>query len=316
LNPTHLALLTAGVVLTWVGAEALVRGSVRLALHWGVSPLIIGLTVVAFGTSSPEAVVSFMASARGVGGIALGNVLGSNIANVGLILGIIACVAPLSITWTRLRENVWVMLSVSVVAALLLWVGWMGRLAGLLFLAAQAGLIAHYVRLARSERRGRAAIHEVVPEVDPQSSQWVSMGLVVAGLGLLILGAQWLVQGAEAIAMALGIPEAVVGATMVAVGTSLPELAASVAAVLRGQEELGLGNVLGSNTMNLLFVLGGSSVISPLSLSHSRDTLVLAVMLGYALLLTLLLRTRPRLGRVEGILLLALYGLFAARVYF
>jgi cation:H+ antiporter len=308
--------LFAGVVMTWAGAELLVRGSVRLALHWGISPLIIGLTIVALGTSSPEAVVSFLAAGRGVGGIALGNVLGSNIANVGLILGLVAFLHPLPVQRSRLKLDVVVMVGVSLVAATLLWLGWMGRVAGLAFLWLQCILFVYYARVARRERRLDRVPSDQIPNVDPMGSMVISWLLVVVGLLLLVLGAQWLVRGAQSIALALGIPHAVVGATMVAVGTSLPELAASVTAVLKGQHELGLGNVIGSNTMNLLFVLGGASVISPMGLEGSRDTAVLAAMLAFAIALALVLALRPRIGRREGGMLLLGYAAFAAVVYF
>ncbi len=316
MESSDLFYLLAGVVATWWGAESLVRGAVRLALYLGISPLIVGLTVVAFGTSSPEAVVSFLASARGVGGIALGNVLGSNIANVGLILGIATLLRPMRVEWNRLRSDVYVMLSVSLVAGTLLVLGWMGHVAGWIFLAVQVGLLCSYARAARRERSADDPRSSGVEEIPSSGSLPLAVAMVVGGLILLVLGAKWLVYGAENIALALGISEAVIGATMVAVGTSLPELAASVAAVLKGQHELGLGNVVGSNTMNLLFVLGGSSAITPLRLAGREEGWVLGTMLAFAGMLWVVLARRPQIGRREGALLLVLYFGFAARIYF
>lgn len=306
--------LVAGVLGTWWGAELLVRGAVRLALHWGVSPMVVGLTVVAFGTSSPEAVVSFVAAGRGAAEIAVGNVLGSNVANIGLILGTVSLLHPIRVNWRDVRSDVHLMLLFSFVVSALLLVGWLGRLAGVAMLSCQVGLLWSYARVTR--RATAVADPEVrAAQKDAQGPVFLPLVQVVAGLVLLGLGANWLVQGAEAAALALGIPEAVVGATMVAVGTSLPELAASIAAVVRGQHDIGIGNLVGSNIMNLLFVLGGAAVLAPGNLQGDQARTVVAIMLLFALALWALLARRPHVGRLEGCLLLGAYVAFAVRSY-
>lgn len=294
------------------------RGSVRLALRAGLAPLVVGLTVVALGTSAPEAVVSIVAAAEGSSGIALGNVLGSNIANIGLILGIITLLHPLRSPWRRLKRDYFVMLATSFAAAALILGGVVPRWGGFVLLAAQLLLLAGYVRSARKGDDPHAEeLLAEVGEVEVEAQGGILWPLVQAaiGLGLLVVGARVLVGAAVAIATALGIPEEIVGVTMVAVGTSLPELAASVVAVLRGHHDIGLGNILGSNVMNLLFVLGGASAIAPIEVHEAVLTGPLPWMIGYALVLGIMLRTHDRISRGEGALLLGSYLVFCWMSY-
>jgi len=302
--------LGAGLLLCWAGAELLVRGAVKLAIGLGVRPLVVGLTVVALGTSAPEAVVSFLA-ARGPGGdLAVGNVLGSNIANIALVLGALACLRPIQANWVDLRRDLWLLLGVTFGALLLaMTASSVARWEGLLMLG---GLVAYFwtsVRVGRSAGGPQAGI--VAPRVGP--------ALLIAGVGLLLLlfGAQRFLDAAVELATSFGLPPAAVGATILAVGTSLPEFAASVVAIARGHHEIGIGNLVGSNVVNLLFVMGGVAALRGGGLAVEGDgrTLLLPATMAVTLLLLVLVRVRPRLGRGEGLLLLLLYTLFALRSY-
>ncbi len=247
------------------GAEALVRGASRLAAAVGISPLVIGLTVVAFGTSVPELAVSVRAGYFGQADVALGNVVGSNICNVLLILGAAAAVAPLAISARLVRFDVWVMIGVSLILLMLVMDGRVGRVDSLLLLA---GAVAYTAWLIYESRKRDAHRPETAPSGEDPARKitrhnWlINVGLVLLGLVLLTVGAQWLVNGAVTFARALGISELIVGLTIVAVGTSLPELATSVVAAARGQRDIAVGNVVGSNIFNILVVLGLSAAVS------------------------------------------------------
>jgi cation:H+ antiporter len=247
-----------------LGAEALVRGASRLAAAMGVSPLIVGLTVVAFGTSSPELAVSVIASLKGQGDIAVGNVVGSNIFNVLLILGLSAAVAPLTVASQIVRLDVPLMILVSLLTLGFSWdrviAPWEG---GVLF----CGILAYVVFLIYTARRERDKAQEFEREFGKPKAfgvwSWI-WNLVLVGIGLAMLGvgSRWLVEGAVAIARSLGVSELVIGLTIVAAGTSLPELATSVVASLRGERDISVGNIVGSNIFNLLAVLGAAAWVS------------------------------------------------------
>ncbi|WP_460035822.1 calcium/sodium antiporter [Methylothermus subterraneus] len=264
-----------GLVLLTSGAEALVRGAARLAAALGVSPLIVGLTVVAFGTSSPELAVSVIASLNGQGDIAVGNVVGSNIFNVLFILGLSAAVAPLTVALQIIRWDVPLMILVS----LLMWVfGWDRVIApwegGVLF----AGILAYVAFLAYKARRERDQAQEFEREFGPPAAFGFGAGLwnlalVGVGLAMLGVGSRGLVEGAAAIARSLGVSELVIGLTVVAAGTSLPELATSVVASLRGERDISVGNIVGSNIFNILAVLGASALVSAQGLKVSEQAL-------------------------------------------
>ena len=311
MDANTLIILFLGVLGTWLGAEFLVRGSSRLAMAFGVRPLVVGLTVVAFGTSSPEAVVSFVAATKGASGIALGNVLGSNIANVGLILGAVALLHPLRVKWTEVRIDVAFMVGVSVLAAALAYLDLLARPAGIGLLTLLVVSMIWWVRGGH-----RPPMVETTEEPVASVHRGWAVLQALLGLAILVVGANLLVTAAENIARAFGIPDELIGATMVAVGTSLPELAASIVAVVRGEHEIGIGNIVGSNVMNLLFVLGGVCVIQPVGIAPQITRLVLPVMLGFAVLLVPMLATGGRVGRREGGLLLAAYFAFALKAYF
>jgi cation:H+ antiporter len=294
-----------GLVLLAFGAEGLVRGAASGARRLGLSPLLIGLTVVAYGTSAPELVVSLHAAVGGNADVALGNVVGSNIANVGLILGLSALLCPIQVRAQILRIDLPIMIGISGLLLGLLWDGVVGRLNGVVLVAGALAYTVVCIWGARDEPR--AAVEETFDAGVPSAGS-VGRDLLygAGGLALLVLGARLLVTGAVTIAETVGLSTTVIGLTVVAVGTSLPELATAVVAALRGQSDLVLGNVVGSNIFNVLGILGVTAVIQPV------DGTGLAwwdggVMLGFAVLTLPLFWTRYTFSRLEGGLLLAGY---------
>jgi cation:H+ antiporter len=254
-----LAAFAAGLALLVGGADLLVRGASRLATAAGVSPLVIGLTVVAFGTSAPELAASLGASLAGSADLALGNVVGSNVFNVLAILGLSALVAPLAVAVRLVRIDVPIVVMVSLGVTLLAVDGRIGRVDGLVLLAA---IVLHTGWLVRAARRESRAVEDEFAAALPAAGAGTAGAVVavVVGLALVVVGARWLVDAAVAIATAMGVGERVVGLTLVAAGTSLPELATSVVAAVRGQRDIAVGNVVGSNLFNLTAVLGAAAV--------------------------------------------------------
>ena len=266
MDTTTLVLFLFGLVLLVIGAELLVRGASRLAAAVGVSPLIIGLTIVAYGTGSPELAVSVQSTFTGQADIALGNVIGSNIFNVLLILGVSALVAPLLVAQQLIWLDVPIMIGVSLATFFFALDGVISRLDGaFLFFAA----IAYTVFLIRQSRKEDAQIkEEYVQEFGASRSLspgpiFHQFGLIIVGLALLVLGSRWLVSGAVEAARWFGVSELVIGLTIIAAGTSLPEVATSVLASIRGERDIAVGNVVGSNIFNLLTVLGLTSLLAP-----------------------------------------------------
>jgi len=305
--------LIAGLVLLVAGAEVLVRGAAKLAAQFGISPLVIGLTVVAFGTSAPETAVSVQAALNGSGDIAIGNVVGSNIANVLLILGVTALVAPLVVSRQLIRLDVPIMIGASLVTFGLAWDGELSRIDGALLFAA---VVAYTLFLIISSRREKAAeaddefakefgLHE---PAKPHAGL-INAGLVIAGLVLLVVGSNFLVEGAVALARALGLSELVIGLTVIAVGTSLPELATSIMAAFRGERDIAVGNIVGSNIFNLLAVLGLASLVSPLPIGVSSSALAFdfPVMIAVAVACLPIFFAGYCIKRWEGALFLAYY---------
>lgn len=307
--PLHLGLIAAGVGLLFFGAEVLVRGASTLAIRSGLSPLLVGLTVVAFGTSAPELVVSTQAALDGLGGIAVGNVVGSNICNVALILGMTALVRPVRVDAQLLRFDIPLMIGVSALAAALLWDEHLGRAEGALLFAGILAYVGASIHMARHRRDSMVELSVRAPS--PPGSAVRDLLLVGLGLGLLVLGSKALVEGAVGLATAFGLSETVIGLTIVAVGTSLPELATSMVAAFRGESDIAIGNVVGSNLFNLLAILGAAALVRPLS-APELDLVDLGAMLAAAALLFPMARTRQRLGRVEGGMLLVLYAAYIA----
>lgn len=312
MDPFVLLRLLIGFVLLIVGAEVLVRGASRLAAAVGISPLVIGLTVVAFGTSSPELAVSVQSALSGQADIALGNVVGSNIFNVLFILGISALILPLVVAQQLVRLDVPLMIGISVLTLLLGLDGRINRWEGAVLFA---GIIAYTIFLVRQSRKETPEVkEEYAHEYGDGRSQglrtWlVNIVFVLAGLALLVLGSRWLVDGAVVIARLLGVSELIIGLTIIAAGTSLPEVATSVIAALRGERDIAVGNVVGSNIFNLLAVLGLSSLLAPAGVGVSPAVLAfdIPVMIGVAIATLPIFFTGFRIARWEGALFLAYY---------
>ncbi len=299
--------LVVGMVFLYFGAELLVKGSANLALRCGVSALVAGLTIVALGTSAPELVVSIKAGLDGLGDIAVGNVVGSNIFNIAVILGISAIVRPMKVHLNVLRVDTPVMLAASVLLLAVLYDHSVSRIEGLVLFI---GIIAYIVFTIISARRaGETKVDFPVEQIIPEKkvSAVLDIIFVISGLGLLIVGSRFFVNGAVELARIIGVSEAVIGLTIVAVGTSLPELATSVIAALKKEEDIAIGNIIGSNIFNILAILGTSSLISPLS-AAGVSQISLYFMLGTTVLLMPFMRTGFVLNRIEGLLLILVYG--------
>lgn len=316
----------AGLLL---GAEGLVRGAASLALRMGVSMLVVGLTIVAFGTSSPELVVSVQAALSDRADVAVGNVIGSNIFNVAVILGIGAVICPVACHASVIRREVPIMIGITLVLPALVlvehllnpadayilprWAGWLMVASALLYtyltyklssaddadLELQQELAVPVVGVGQAER---ARLRPV----------WADLAFIVGGLVLLYFGGQFLLDGAVRLAELAGLSELVIGLTVVAFGTSMPELATSVVAALRNQPDISVGNVIGSNVMNILAVLGIAASIAPVELSPELMWRDLPVALGLSLLCLPLMATRRRIDRWEGVLLLTIFAAYTA----
>jgi len=267
----------AGLALLVFGAELLVKGASRIAAGFGISPLIIGLTVVAFGTSAPEMAISVSSALKGEADIAIGNVLGSNICNVLLILGVSALITPLVVSEQLVRTDVPIMIGVSVLAFAFSLDGRIGFLEGAVLFG---GILAYVAWLMRISKRSG----EMGPSVESSAHWAIDVALIAAGFALLILGSRWLVASAVTIAEAMGVSELVIGLTIVAVGTSMPEMATSVVAAVRGQRDIAVGNVVGSNIFNILCVLGATAMVAPggLPVSEAAINFDYPVMLAVA----------------------------------
>ncbi len=301
--------LIFGIFLLYLGAEGLVRGASRLALSFGVSPLVVGLTVVAIGTSMPEAVASLIAvSKEGSGDMALGNVIGSNSFNIGFILGFLALCHPLKISPLVKMHDLPVMILSALALVMALSNGEITRSISFIFLVAFVTYVIHRVRV----KDPNVAEIEKHDELLPLNSTFmrevvVDLFLVGIGVALLIYGGTLFIKGASQLAKLLGISDRVIGLTVVAMGTSLPEFATSVVALLRGHYDIALGNIIGSNILNILFILGLVGVVHPFSFSSSLFGIDTPVMVGFTLLLWLMLRRHLVLGRLSGALLFVLY---------
>ncbi len=309
-----IVLFIAGLVILIVGAEVLVRGASRAALALGISPLVVGLTVVAFGTSAPELAVSVQSALSGPGGadVALGNVVGSNIANVLLILGISAVITPLVVQQQLIRLDVPLMIGVSLLTWLMALDGQINRIDGVILFA---GIVAYTIFAVRQSRKESAEIQEeYATEFGDgkrrSTGEWLkNLALMIGGLALLVLGARWLVDGAITFARSFGVSELVIGLTIVAVGTSLPEIATSIIAALRGERDIAVGNVVGSNIFNLLSVLGITSMVAPAGVNVAPAALNfdIPVMIAVAVACLPIFFTGRLIARWEGWLFLGYY---------
>ena len=300
-----LLMTIGGALLLMVAGDALVRGAIGLSLKLGLSATLISLTVVALGTSAPELVISIEAALEGSPDIALGNVVGSNIANTLLIVGVPAVMVVMSVATAELRRSYMLMLLATAVFVVIAMTGEFGRVSGVIMLALLAAIIIYSYRKAGTDDE------EVDLEgVDDTMPNWKMTGLILAGVVGLPIGAHLLIEGAREIALSFGLSEAAIGLTIVALGTSLPELAASTAAALRGRGDVALGNVIGSNMLNLLAVIGATAVIHPLTVSRAFQTVDIPIMAVTSILLAPFLIWKMKLGRVAGLIFLIFYAVF------
>lgn len=303
----NVALITLSLVLLFLGAESLVRGSAALALRAGLSRLMVGLTVVAFGTSSPELVVSVEAALSQQGDISVSNVIGSNSFNIGIILGVTALVCPIPVHRQVIRIDAPIALGVALLLSMLLLDDRLGRAEGILLFAGIMAYTVMNVVLARRKAAKDAASPTDLPLVAVARHWGIDLVFVAGGLGVLVLGSRLLVDNAVSLAQGLGVSQAVIGLTIVAAGTSMPELATSLVAALRKQPDIAIGNIVGSNVFNILGILGVASLLSPLD-APGVSTFDYGAMILFTVLLIPLLYTGRLLHRIEGGLLLALYG--------
>lgn len=304
-------ILAGGVVALYFGAEWLVRGAARLAASMGVSPMAVGLTVVSFGTSAPELVVVVVAALKGNGDLAVGNVLGSNLANIGLILGITAVVTTLKVSGTVLRREVPVMLVISLLLYPVMGDLVVGRLDGVI-LVATLGFYLIFVLTSKEEESD-----EVVGEYERFARALASLAgksalkdvaLITAGSIGLVVGGEAIVDSATYLAVELGVSDLVIGLTLVAVGTSLPELATTVVAALRQEADIAVGNVIGSNIFNITAVLGVASVIQPFNVDRSVLSVEIPAVLIISVLVLPIARPSYQIRRWEGLILLFFYA--------
>lgn len=307
-------LFLLGLAFLIGGSEMLVRGSTRLASAAGISPLVVGLTVVAFGTSSPELAVSVRSTLAGQGSLAVGNVVGSNILNILLILGLSALILPLTVAQQLIRFDVPLMIVVSVLLFLFARDGSLGRGEALVLILGGILYVGFCVWQSRRESARVREEYEEAYEVGPEAKQhkgylFAQFLLIAIGLGLLVTGAHWMVEGAVTFARSLGVSELIIGLTVIAVGTSLPEIAATLMASLRGERDIAIGNIIGSNLFNILLVLGLTGVIAPGGVPVPQAALAfdLPVMLAVAVVCLPIFFIGGRISRWEGGLFVGYY---------
>ncbi|MEM7008672.1 MAG: calcium/sodium antiporter [Thermodesulfobacteriota bacterium] len=308
-----IVLFVLGILMLFLGGEGLVRGSSRLARILGITPLVIGLTVVAFGTSAPEFVVGLIAALQDQSDIVLGNIIGSNISNIGLILGIGAIISPLMIQMRLIKVEVPIMLALSFVLYGIAW--WsleIGLVQGIFLFGA---LIAFTIFSYFSSRKEHDHVKEEYKEsVESDGPIWKQIIFIVLGLAGLIIGARLVVDSAIFIARVAGVSELVIGITAVAIGTSLPELAATIIAAIRREHDIIVGNIIGSNIFNI-GILGLVSVIQPIAVDRELLRFEFPIMIFFSVLLLPLMYTGKRLSRIEGIILLILYAAFIYLIF-
>ena len=299
--------------LVW-SADKLVYGAAALARNFGISPLVIGMTILAMGSSAPEMMVSATAALDGKTDTAVGNVLGSNIANIALILGITALIKPLSISSGVIRRELPLMIGVTLLAGALLWDNYLGFYEGVLLFVLFAVFLFAMLQISRNEKKnGDAFLEEQEPEVpegvsNPKAAMWVVVGLII-----LPLAASMLVDNAVVIAKFFGMSDLVIGLTIIAVGTSLPELAASLAGVMKGEDDMAVGNIIGSNVFNILAVMGIPGILNPSVLSEFAMGRDFWVMLGVSLLLVIIALGKSRsVNRIEGTMLIVTFVAYQA----
>ena len=305
-----------GLVALYFGAEWLVAGASSLAIRFGIAPLIVGLTVVAFGTSAPELLVSLLAVKDGADGVSVGNIIGSNVANIALILGCSSLVAPISINKSALMREYPIMLASGVLLVVLAHDMTLSRLDGVILSGCMvAFLVYSFIRGRKLSELGVEV--EVGDEIaDPSESNTLKdMGFLVVGIVGLALGAWLLVESAVSMAKSFNVPDLVIGITIVAIGTSLPELATSVVAAYRGESDISVGNVIGSNIFNVFLVLGVVAMVMPITVSPLAVKVDLWVMLGVCIVIWPLMRFGLKISRVDGVFLLIGYVVYMVYLF-
>ncbi|GAB5491753.1 MAG: calcium/sodium antiporter [Phototrophicaceae bacterium] len=313
----NILLVLAGLAGLYFGGEWLVTGSSKIALRFNVPAIIIGLTIVAVGTSAPELFVSVQAALDGKEGLALGNVIGSNIANIGLILGLSGTISVVAVKQTLIRREIPILIFITLFATVLILDGQLTRLDGILLLL---GFIAFNFFFYAVSKLTDEELELDIPDEDElkdkNQSVWVDVAYVVAGSVLLVIGSRLMVIGATALAEAIGVSDLVIGVTIVAFGTSLPELATSITAIMKQEDDIAIGNVIGSNVANLLLVLGATSTIKTINVGDTDLSIVeYVVMVGFTLILLPFARDK-QLSRVESAILLGAYMAFILYSFF
>ncbi len=299
---TDFIYVLAGLALLYFGGDTLITGSLRIAHRFKISPFVIGATVMGFGTSSPELAVSVLASFQGAAEVAVGNVIGSNIANVGLVLGLTALIVPLTIDQRRFKSEASPLLIASFLILFLAWDFSLSRWEGLLLLA---GLLIYIWKILKNNESSDFELGEE-HSLFAGKGMGYQIGLILGGLALLVLGAEWMVHGAVHIAREMGISEWLIGISIVALGTSLPEIVSSLLSARRGHGEMALGNIFGSNIFNIFMVLGASAFLQPLNIQEAIHPDLL-ITTGLTCLLLILIRLEHQLSKHDGIILLLCY---------
>jgi cation:H+ antiporter len=310
----YLAQFAAGTAILVIGADWLVVGASYLAIHFGISPVVVGLTIVALGTSLPELIVSLIASFQGTSDIALGNIVGSNIANIGLILGISAFIRPLTVENELTRREIPMLILVSTIFTVYAMDGSLGRIEGITLLLGLVGFIIFSTQKRDEAPDELKAMMQCKPRSGAALWWFISYKILIGSAGLMF-GAFWVVEGARAIALLFNVSELLIAITLVAVGTSLPELATSMAAARRGYCGICLGNAVGSNLMNILLIAGTVGTLRPVKVNIELISYQIPVMVGFTLALVPILYTQRRIQRAEGAILLFSYLFFIAILF-
>lgn len=309
-----LLLLVGGTLLLYFGAEGLIAGSASLAFKVGITPLVIGLTIIAFGTSSPELVVNIQAAFEGKPGIAYGNVIGSNIANIALIIGLASLIRPIKVNVKLVKTDLFILIGASALLIILILDGKLSRLDGIVLFS---GIILYNVATIYFARReNKKILGDATPK--KQRKTWMDVLFIGGGLAILIVGSDLFLRGAIHIAKTFNVPDGIIGITLVALGTSLPELATSVVASVRNEADISVGNAIGSNIFNILMVLGVAAVIAPINVSAENtgvNIYDLASMTLIALFIYPLARIGMNFSRVKGLILLAFYIIYMLYQY-
>jgi len=303
-------LFVLGIGLLYVGAEVLVSNASGLALRIGIRPLIIGFTIIAMGTSSPELAVSLLSAIKGTKDIALGNIIGSNIANIGLVIGVAAIIRPLKIRVNTIRREMPYLIVATGIFYLLSLDGVMGLFDGLVLFGGFIIFIVYMIRLAQKDRQKDKEFFDGIGTKKRKRSMVIELILIICGLAGLVGGSTLMVNSAKVIALNLGISEIVIGITLVALGTSLPELAISAVGALKGEVDLAVGNAIGSNLFNILFVIAIVAMVYPIPVESGLLKFDYIFMLGLSIIFLPMMIKNLRITRLEGIFLLLLYAVY------